>query len=63
MADASSLKGITRPVDWLRLREAAAVVNDLGEILELEGNALMASVTTVMKRVVELSDQTDGGSE
>ena len=63
VADASSLKGITRPVDWLRLREAAAVVNDLAEILELEGNALMASVTTVMKRVVELSDQTDGGSE
>ena len=62
VADASTLKGITRPVDWLRLRQAAAVVNDLTEILELEGNALMASVTTVMKRVVELSDQTDGGS-
>ena len=63
VADASTLKGVTRPVDWLRLREGAAVVNDLAEILELEGNALMASVTTVMKRVVELSDQTDGGSE
>ena len=46
----------------MRLREAAAVVNDLTEILELEGNALMASVTTVMKRVVELSGTDDGGS-
>ena len=63
VADPSSLKDITRPVDWLRLREAAAVVNDLTEILELEGNALMASVTTVMKRVVELTETTGGGSE
>ncbi len=62
VADASTLKGVSRPVDWLRLREAAAVVNDLTEILELEGNALMASVTTVMKRVVELSGTDDGGS-
>ena len=60
--DTKSLKSVNRPVDWLRLREAAAVVNDLSEILELEGNALMASVTAVMKRVTEIGEQTDGGS-
>ena len=47
--DKNSLGVVKRPVDWLKLREAAATVNDLNEILELEGNALMASVTTVMK--------------
>ena len=63
VSDEKSLKGVDRPVDWLRLREAAATVNDLGEILELEGNALVASVTVVMKRVVDLGEQTDGGLE
>jgi len=56
VADSKSLKNVTRPVDWLRLREAAASVNDLQDVLELEGNALMASVTTVMKRVTESQD-------
>jgi len=42
--DQKTLNKKLRPVDWLKLRAAAAEVNDLAEILELEKNALMASV-------------------
>jgi hypothetical protein len=56
--DKNSLGVVSRPIDWLRLREAAAQVNDLNEILELEGNALAAAITAVMSR---LMGATDGG--
>jgi hypothetical protein len=56
--DKHSLGVVKRPVDWLKLREAAAKVNDLNEILELEGNALVAAITAVMSR---LTGATDGG--
>jgi len=56
--DKNSLGVVSRPIDWLRLREAAAKVNDLNEILELEGNALAAAITAVMSR---LMGATDGG--
>jgi hypothetical protein len=56
--DKHSLGVVKRPVDWLKLREAAAKVNDLNEILELEGNALVAAITSVMSR---LTGATDGG--
>jgi hypothetical protein len=56
--DKNSLGVVSRPIDWLKLREAAAQVNDLNEILELEGNALAAAITAVMSR---LTDTSDGG--
>ena len=63
VADRKSLKGITAPVDWLKLRQAAAEVNDLTAILELEGNALAASVKLVMDKMGDLTpeDNTEGG--
>jgi len=63
VSDKKSLKGVTAPVDWLKLRQAAAEVNDLHAILELEGNAMAASVKTVMEKLGELTpeDNSDGG--
>jgi len=55
--DAASLAEVTRPLDWLRLRQAAATVNDLEEILELEGNAMAAAIKAVMSRLTD----DDGG--
>ena len=57
-----SLKNVTRPIDWLRLREAAAKVNNIAEILDMEGNAIAASVRIVMTRVNSLAAG-DGGQE
>ena len=54
-----SLKNVTKPIDWLRLREAAAKVNNITEILDMEGNAIAASVRSVMTRFNTLAD--DGG--
>ena len=54
-----SLKNVTKPIDWLRLREAAAKVNNITEILDMEGNAIAASVRIVMTRFNTLAD--DGG--
>ena len=54
--DKNSLGVVSRPIDWLRLREAAAKVNDLNEILELEGNALAAAITAVMSRLMGAND-------
>mgnify|MGYP001296327997 CR=1 FL=1 len=59
--DKNSLGVVSRPIDWLRLREAAAKVNDLNEILELEGNALAAAIKAVMSRLTAV-DLDDGGS-
>ena len=63
--DKKTLNKKLRPVDWLKLREAAAKVNDLAEILELEKNALMASVQAavgMMSGVNPLTEVTgDGG--
>ncbi len=58
--DKKSLKNITKPIDWLRLREAAAKVNNITEILDMEGNAIAASVRIVMTRVNALAGD-DGG--
>ena len=55
-----SLKNVTKPIDWLRLREAAAKLNNITEILDLEGNAIAASVRIVMTRVNALAGD-DGG--
>lgn len=60
--DKKSLKNITKPIDWLRLREAAAKVNNITEILDMEGNAIAASVRIVMTRFNALAAN-DGGSE
>ena len=57
--DKNSLGAVKRPVDWLKLREAAATVNDLNDILELEGNALAAAIKAVMSRLMGATD--DGG--
>ncbi len=57
--DKNSLGVVKRPVDWLKLREAAAKVNDLNQILELEGNALAAAIKSVMSRLMGATD--DGG--
>ena len=59
--DKKSLKGITKPMDWLKLREAAAKVNNIAEVLDMEGNAIAASVRIVMSRITSLADE-DGGS-
>jgi hypothetical protein len=59
--DKKSLKGITKPLDWLKLREAAAKVNNIAEVLDMEGNAIAASVRIVMSRITSLADE-DGGS-
>jgi predicted house-cleaning noncanonical NTP pyrophosphatase (MazG superfamily) len=60
--DKKSLKNVTRPIDWLRLREAAAKVNNITEILDMEGNAIAASVRIVMTRFNALAAE-DGGQE
>ena len=60
--DKKSLKGVTKPIDWLRLREAAAKVNNITEILDMEGNAIAASVRIVMERFNALAED-DGGQE
>ena len=57
VAEKKSLKGVTAPVDWLKLRQAAAEVNDLPAILELEGNALAASVKLVMDKMGDLTPE------
>lgn len=57
--DKNSLGVVKRPVDWLKLREAAAKVNDLTAILDLEGNALAAAIKAVMSRLMGVTD--DGG--
>ena len=58
--DKKSLKGITKPMDWLKLREAAANVNNIAEVLEMEGNAIAASVRIVLTRFNALAAN-DGG--
>jgi len=60
--DKKSLKNVTKPIDWLRLREAAAKVNNITEILDLEGNAIAASVRIVMTRFTALAAD-NGGPE
>lgn len=64
--DQKTLNKKLRPVDWLKLRAAAAEVNDLAEILELEKNALMASVQAavgMMAGAVPTTEASeDGGS-
>ena len=58
-----SLKSVDHPVDWLRLRQAGAEVNNLEELLELEGNAIAASVKTVMSRLMDAANMAGvGGS-
>ena len=60
--DKKSLKGITRPIDWLKLREAAAKVNNIAEVLDMEGNAIAASVRIVLTRFNALAAN-DGGQQ
>ena len=52
--DKDSLKQIDKPIDWLKLRAAAAELNDLTEVLELEKNALVASVKTLLTSMNEV---------
>mgnify|MGYP003134879285 CR=1 FL=1 len=65
--DKASLKNVKKPVDWLKLRAAAAELNDLKEVLDLEKEALVASVKTLLASMNEVvpgvieATTTDGG--